>query len=73
MTKGLKTCRIALRFDGNDLGGIMIEENVVTAAGAHHRASEEELRRITRGAGFELSNSAHQLWLLLKTTRLRRV
>ena len=31
---------------------LMIEENVVSAAGAHHRASEEELRRIIRDAGF---------------------
>ena len=27
-------------------------ENVVSAAGAHHHASEEELRRIIRDAGF---------------------
>jgi cyclic dehypoxanthinyl futalosine synthase len=52
VTQGLKTCQIALRFGGNDVGSIMIEENVVSAAGAHHRASEEELRRIIRDAGF---------------------
>jgi cyclic dehypoxanthinyl futalosine synthase len=52
VTPGLKTCQIGLRFGGNDVGSIMIEENVVSAAGAHHRASEEELRRLTRDAGF---------------------
>lgn len=52
VTQGLKTCQVALRFGGNDVGSIMIEENVVSAAGAHHRASEEELRRIIRDAGF---------------------
>jgi len=52
VTQGLKTCQIGLRFGGNDVGSIMIEENVVSAAGAHHRASEEELRRIIRDAGF---------------------
>jgi len=52
VTPGLKTCQIGLRFGGNDVGSIMIEENVVSAAGAHHRASEEELRRLIRGAGF---------------------
>jgi len=30
----------------------MLEENVVSAAGTHHRASEEELRRLIRDAGF---------------------
>ena len=52
VTPGLKTCQLGLRFGGNDVGSIMIEENVVSAAGAHHRASEEELRRLIRGAGF---------------------
>jgi cyclic dehypoxanthinyl futalosine synthase len=52
VTQGLKTCQLGLRFGGNDVGSIMIEENVVSAAGTHHRASEEELRRIIRDAGF---------------------
>ena len=52
VTPGLKTCQIGLRFGGNDVGSIMIEENVVSAAGAHNRASEEELRRLIRDAGF---------------------
>ena len=52
VTPGLKTCQIGLRFGGNDVGSIMIEENVVSAAGAHRRASEEELRRLIRDAGF---------------------
>jgi cyclic dehypoxanthinyl futalosine synthase len=52
VTQGLKTCQIGLRFGGNDVGSIMIEENVVSAAGAHHSSTEEELRRIIRDAGF---------------------
>jgi cyclic dehypoxanthinyl futalosine synthase len=52
VTQGLKTCQLGLRFGGNDVGSIMIEENVVSAAGAHNRASEEELRRMIRDAGF---------------------
>ncbi|MDX1983228.1 MAG: cyclic dehypoxanthinyl futalosine synthase [Bryobacteraceae bacterium] len=52
VTQGLKTCQLGLRFGGNDVGSIMIEENVVSAAGARHQASEEELRRIIRDAGF---------------------
>ena len=52
VTQGLKTCQVGLRFGGNDVGSIMIEENVVSAAGAHHQASEEDLRRLIRDAGF---------------------
>jgi cyclic dehypoxanthinyl futalosine synthase len=52
VTPGLKTCQLGLRFGGNDVGSIMIEENVVSAAGTHHQATEEELRRIIRNAGF---------------------
>ena len=52
VTQGLKTCQVGLRFGGNDVGSIMIEENVVSAAGARNQATEEELRRIIRDAGF---------------------
>ena len=52
VTPGLKICQLGLRFGGNDVGSIMIEENVVSAAGTHHRASEEQLRRLIRDAGF---------------------
>jgi cyclic dehypoxanthinyl futalosine synthase len=52
VTPGLKTCQLGLRFGGNDVGSIMIEENVVSAAGTHHQATEEELRRLIRDAGF---------------------
>ncbi len=52
VTQGLKTCQIGLRFGANDVGSVMIEENVVAAAGARNRATEEELRRIIRDAGF---------------------
>jgi cyclic dehypoxanthinyl futalosine synthase len=52
VTQGLKTCQVGLSFGGNDVGSIMIEENVVAAAGARNHASEEELRRLIRDAGF---------------------
>jgi cyclic dehypoxanthinyl futalosine synthase len=53
VTQGLKTCQVGLRFGGNDVGSIMIEENVVSAAGAHNQATEEDLRRLIRDAGFQ--------------------
>jgi cyclic dehypoxanthinyl futalosine synthase len=35
------------------MGSIMIEENVVSAAGAHNRADEQMLRYLIREAGFK--------------------
>lgn len=52
VTPGLKVCQMGLRFGGNDVGSIMIEENVVSQAGANYHASEEDLRRLIRDAGF---------------------
>jgi cyclic dehypoxanthinyl futalosine synthase len=52
LTQGLKLGQVALRFGANDMGSIMIEENVVSAAGAHNRADERMLRYLIREAGF---------------------
>ncbi len=52
VTQGLKVCQLGLRFGGNDVGSVMLEENVVRQAGASHTATEEDLRRIIRDAGF---------------------
>jgi len=43
---------VGLRFGVNDMGSIMIEENVISAAGARKRANDAELRRIIQDAGF---------------------
>src|ERR1051326_8755332 len=52
LTQGLKLGQVALRFGANDMGSIMIEENVVSAAGAHNRADEQMLQFLIREAGF---------------------
>jgi cyclic dehypoxanthinyl futalosine synthase len=52
VTQGLKVCQIGLRFGGNDVGSVMMEENVVSQAGANFEATEEDLRRMIRDAGF---------------------
>jgi cyclic dehypoxanthinyl futalosine synthase len=52
VTQRLKICQMGLRFGGNDVGSVMIEENVVASAGVHNCTTEEELRRIIRDAGF---------------------
>jgi cyclic dehypoxanthinyl futalosine synthase len=52
VTQGLKVCQLGLRFGGNDVGSVMIEENVVRAAGTTNCTTEEELRHMIRDAGF---------------------
>jgi cyclic dehypoxanthinyl futalosine synthase len=52
LTQGLKLGQVALRFGADDMGSIMIEENVVSAAGAHNCADEKMLRYLIREAGF---------------------
>jgi cyclic dehypoxanthinyl futalosine synthase len=51
VTQGLKIGQVALHFGADDMGSIMMEENVVSAAGTTHRAGIEDFRRIIRAAG----------------------
>ncbi len=52
VTQGARMAQVALFFGGNDLGGTMLEENVVAAAGCSFRMSQEEIVELVRGAGF---------------------
>jgi len=52
VTMGLKVGQVSLRFGCNDFGSLMIEENVVSAAGTTHAASIDEMRRHIVDAGF---------------------
>jgi cyclic dehypoxanthinyl futalosine synthase len=52
LTPGIKVCQIGLQFGADDVGSILIEENVVFAAGVKNRTNEGELRRIISDAGF---------------------
>ena len=52
LTPGIKVCQIGLQFGADDVGSILIEENVVYAAGVRRRTNEQELRRIILDAGF---------------------
>jgi cyclic dehypoxanthinyl futalosine synthase len=52
LTQGLKLGQAALRFGADDMGSIMIEENVVSAAGADTHANERDLRYQIREAGY---------------------
>ena len=53
VTQPMKTASIALHAGCNDMGSIMIEENVVKEAGAEHCTTEEELRSVIERSGFK--------------------
>jgi cyclic dehypoxanthinyl futalosine synthase len=52
VTMGLKVGQVALRFGANDFGSLMMEENVVSAAGTTHRATLREMERAITDAGY---------------------
>ena len=51
VTQGMKVGQVALGFGADDLGSVMIEENVVSAAGTTHRATTAEFVRAIRALG----------------------
>jgi cyclic dehypoxanthinyl futalosine synthase len=53
LTVGKATAQICLHAGANDFGSIMIEENVVSAAGAPHRFTYKQIQGSIREAGFE--------------------
>ncbi|MBL7707472.1 MAG: dehypoxanthine futalosine cyclase [Chitinophagaceae bacterium] len=53
LTVGKQTASICLHAGANDFGSIMIEENVVSAAGAPHRFTYKTIQDAIREAGFE--------------------
>ena len=52
VTQGGKIGQVSLRFGANDFGSLMIEENVVSAAGAAFHLTEAEIARSIQDAGF---------------------
>jgi cyclic dehypoxanthinyl futalosine synthase len=53
LTVGRPTAQLCLHAGANDFGSIMIEENVVSAAGAPHRFTSRTIQEAIREAGFE--------------------
>ncbi|MBR5334354.1 MAG: CofH family radical SAM protein [Alistipes sp.] len=53
LTVGKPTAQLALHSGANDMGSIMIEENVVSSAGAHNSFDTEGIQKAIREAGFE--------------------
>jgi cyclic dehypoxanthinyl futalosine synthase len=53
VTQGQEIGQIALKFGANDLGSIMIEENVVSQAGTTFRMTVADMQRLIRDLGYE--------------------
>src|SRR5437763_3102092 len=53
LTVGKQTAQMCLHAGANDFGSIMIEENVVSAAGAPYRFTARGIQDAIREAGFE--------------------
>jgi cyclic dehypoxanthinyl futalosine synthase len=53
LTVGKQTAQICLQSGANDFGSIMLEENVVSAAGAPHRFTYKSIQEAIKEAGFE--------------------
>jgi len=53
LTVGKEIAQVCLRSGANDFGSIMIEENVVSVAGAPHRFTSQGIQDAIREAGFE--------------------
>ena len=52
VTQGPAVGQVALEFGANDLGSLMLEENVVASAGVRYRLTEAQLRQLIRQAGY---------------------
>ena len=74
LTVGKQTAQICLHSGANDFGSIMIEENVVSAAGAPHRFTYKTIQNAIREAGFEpqLSNQQYE-WREIPETIVEQV
>ncbi|MFN7013078.1 MAG: dehypoxanthine futalosine cyclase, partial [Bacteroidia bacterium] len=66
LTVGKKTAQLCLHAGANDFGSIMIEENVVSAAGAPHRFTSKGIQEAIIEAGFEpqLRNQQYEFRVL---------
>ena len=53
VTQGPKIGQLALFFGANDMGSVMMEENVVSAAGTTYRLNEQQIRHLITDAGFK--------------------
>ena len=67
VTQGLEVGQVALKHGANDLGSLMIEENVVSQAGTTFRTSVSEMRRLIADAGYEPRQRDNEYRLLAES------
>ncbi len=74
LTVGKQTAQLCLHAGANDFGSIMLEENVVSAAGAPHRFTYKSIQEAIREAGFEpqLRNQQYE-WREIPETIVEQV
>ncbi len=74
LTVGKQTAQLCLHAGANDFGSIMIEENVVSAAGAPHRFTFKTIQKAIKDAGFEpqLRNQQYE-WRQIPETIVEQV
>ena len=74
LTVGKQVAQICLNAGANDFGSIMIEENVVSAAGAPHRFTYKTIQQSIKDAGFEpqLRNQQYE-WRNIPETIVEQV
>jgi cyclic dehypoxanthinyl futalosine synthase len=74
LTVGKQTAQLCLHAGANDFGSIMIEENVVSAAGAPHRFTYKTIQDAIKEAGFEpqLRNQQYE-WRKIPETIVEQV
>jgi len=53
LTQGVRVGQAALRYGANDMGGLMMEENVVAATGTRFRITRDDMVNLIRQAGYE--------------------
>ena len=75
LTVGAKTAQLSLHGGANDMGSIMIEENVVSAAGAPHRFTSESIENCILEAGFtpQLRNQIYENRLKPKQMEIQEI
>ena len=64
VTQGPQIGQLALQFGANDLGSIMVEENVVSSAGTTFRLNVAQMRRLITESGYEPHQRDHWYRLL---------
>jgi cyclic dehypoxanthinyl futalosine synthase len=67
VTMGHKVGQVALRFGANDYGSLMMEENVVSAAGTTYRTTRDEIDRIITDAGYTPQQRRQDYSLITET------